>query len=116
MHKLNPRDLPEMKIVDITLPRAIAILVSVTLFFALPVVGITYYQAHPAPQETETVSTSQNIEPKVAGASTEATNPGLIFGIDMNSEQGLLLMIGVIMIGISFILVIFFLLESQKKG
>ncbi|MEO6728698.1 MAG: hypothetical protein ABIM99_02130 [Candidatus Dojkabacteria bacterium] len=116
MHKLNPKDLPELKIVDITVSRAIVIFASVTLFFVLPVLGITYLQSHPVNLNTQenTTSVAETIQPQVAGASTEAQS-STVAGIDMGSEQGLLLTIGVILVGISLVIVLFLIAENAKK-
>lgn len=107
MHKLNPKDLPELKVVDLTVTRAVLIFISVTLFFVMPVLGITYVQnTTPAPT------------PQVAGvnettlAATSSTN---VIGIDLNSQAGLLLMIGIILVGIALIVTMFMIVENVRK-
>jgi len=117
MHKLNPKDLPELKIVDLTVARAVVIFASVTLFFVLPVLGITYLQTHLVNLTAQENTTSaQTTQPQVAGVSTDAsTENANVLGIDMGSEQGLLLTIGIILVGISLIIVLFLIAENTKK-
>lgn len=118
MHKLNPKDLPELKVVDITLPRAVMIFATVAIFFVLPVMGISYLQAHPVdlfPAPTERTTAQTTPQPQVAGVSTEAQPSTNILGIDMGSEQGMLLTIGVILVGISMVIVMFLAVEGRKK-
>ncbi|MFS8131393.1 MAG: hypothetical protein ACMG57_05465 [Candidatus Dojkabacteria bacterium] len=120
MHNLNPKDLPELKVVDITLSRAVVIFATIAIFFVLPVIGISYLQSHPvdlfpAQTQTETTAVQATPEPQVAGASTEASPSTNVLGIDMGSEQGLLLTIGVILVGISLVIVMFLAVENAKK-
>lgn len=110
MHKVNPKDLPELKIVDITVARAVVIFATVTLFFVMPVLGISYLQGNPV-----NIAPVENTTGQVAGASTEALPSTSFLGVDMGTQQGLLLTIGIILVGISLVVVLFLIAESVKK-
>jgi biopolymer transport protein ExbD len=113
MYRTRPDELPELKIIDLTPARVIAILFSVLLFFVTPVSVITYYKNNPVNLDfSASSSTKTNTTGQVAGVSTEASSA--FFGIDFNKESGIIFTVGLILVGVSIILIIFLIVDNIR--
>src|SRR5688572_2635730 len=107
-------ELPELK-VNMTFGKFVMIIASVFIFLVLPIQVITTYFPQLDPnksQETENIG-------RVAGASTDLNNtselkiPILNDSIDLNSQDGVFTILGMVLIGIAVILIVYLILESR---
>jgi hypothetical protein len=109
-------ELPQLKM-EITITKIFLIIVGVTFSFVLPFFAIENYKQS---SNTTTEIASDSSNGQVAGVSTEATNSTFIIPltnteVDLNSQSGSLISVGMILIGVSFILLIFLLVDSVRS-
>lgn len=112
----EPDLLPQLK-PDITFGKVVATIITLVLFLALPI-GIidTYIQPdNPQPQPVSTSSTGQ-----VAGVSTSSnsedviTIPVIEYDLELESQGGLLILAGSVLIGIAIVMLMYVLVVEQK--
>ncbi|GIW58895.1 MAG: hypothetical protein KatS3mg086_180 [Candidatus Dojkabacteria bacterium] len=110
---MDPDLLPQLK-PEITFAKVVTILVTITLFFALPAWLIeTYIAPQPFNQQTQG---------QVAGITTDdssniSNNTNLPIGsIDINSIQPQVFIVaGIILIGIALIVLLFLIFDQQRR-
>src|SRR5690554_5595274 len=119
MHKLSVNELPKLKPIDLNTQKVVAIFVSVFLFFILPVAGIEHLNQtsliNSYDQNTTQIAASNTnpVTGRVAGVSDQNTNK--ILGLYLNDEATLFLIGGIILIGISILLIIFLIVDSRRS-
>jgi hypothetical protein len=105
--------LPKLK-VDLDLPRFLIIVITIFATFVLPAQFIQYYKTQ---SETQ-IATPQSGQ--VAGLATQKSSstikvPFTDTEVDLNSQAGVMIVGGMVLIGISIILIIFLLIDSYKS-
>ncbi|SRR5260221_2904732 len=101
-------DLPQLK-VELDLPKFLVIIITLVFTLILPI-GV-YYQVQN--------QTNQEISGQVAGISTTKQSTAftlLGFNIDLNSQTGVLILVGLLLFGISAILIMFLIIDNYKTG
>lgn len=128
--------------IELDFAKSLIVIVTLMVVFVIPVQIITYYRSQtPAPSvsSTATTNTAANgsqatlknstaagtaTTSKVAGASTtkssvkgvESINIPLINQtIDLNSQTGLLILLGLFLIGISILLTLYLLIDGARE-
>lgn len=105
-------ELPQLKI-EIDSKKIIAIMATVFTFLVLPIYTIDYMQQSSTKEELSS--------PSVAGAFSEETSSSIIQipflnqELNLNSESGALILLGITLITISLILTIYLFFKSPKK-
>lgn len=122
MYRTRPQDLPELKVIDLTPARIVVIVATVFMFFVIPITVITQYKNDP--QMFEKIANNLRGQPQqtgqVAGATTttkkeEPSAPKILgLEVDMNKESGIVFMVGLLLVGISIILIIFLVVDNMR--
>lgn len=120
----DANELPKLK-AEFTFGKFVFILVSIFLFIILPINIINTYVPQLNPSGSESQDNFEVSTGRVAGADSQQdivttgndlTIPFINVAIDLDSQSGSLILMGIVLLGISIILSIYLLVDSTKKN
>ena len=114
----DPYILPKLK-TELSLPKVLVIIITILFTLVIPAELITYYNRTSTNSSSETSKNTNSQNSSVAGVTTEKSSqnidiPFLNTSINLNSQSGVFILAGSILIGVSLILLMFLVVDNTR--